>query len=84
MTGRKWYDSRKRTKGPGFALPPEGASIVFTPSGSLLEWWSNGVMKGTIQSKFRLSLLPTLQYSNTPVLQYSKTVRTCTGKAIEL
>ena len=27
-------------KGPGFGLPPEGASMVFPPCGSLLEWWS--------------------------------------------
>jgi hypothetical protein len=41
-----------------------------------MEWWSNGVMNGQIQIKFGLSFLPTLQYS--------KRVRTCTGKAIEL
>jgi hypothetical protein len=31
-----------------------------------MEWWSNGVMQGSIQIKFGLSFLPTLQYSNTP------------------
>jgi len=32
----------------------------------VMEWWSNGVMKGTMQAKFGLLFLPTLQYSNTP------------------
>jgi hypothetical protein len=41
-----------------------------------MEWWSDGLMKGTMQAKFGLSFLPTLQYS--------KMVRICTGKAIEL
>ncbi len=32
-------------KGPGFGLPPEGAPILFPLCGSLLEWWSGGVME---------------------------------------
>jgi len=76
---RKEKSKESGPKGPGFALPPEGASMVFPLCGSLLEWWSNGVMKGPLQVKFGLSFLP-----NTPMLQYSKTARTCTSKAIEL
>ena len=40
--------------------------MFFPPRGSLLEWWSNGVMKELIQITIGLSFLPTLQYSNTP------------------
>ena len=42
-----WLVGNKESgpKGPGFALPPEGASILFPPCGSLLEWWSAGVME---------------------------------------
>jgi hypothetical protein len=36
-----------------------------------MEWWSNGVIKGSIQIKSGLSSFPTLQYSSTPVLQKS-------------
>jgi len=58
-------------KGLGLGLPPDGTSILFPPCGSLLEWWSNGVMEGPIQLKLGLSFLPTLQHSNIPVLQKS-------------
>ena len=41
---RRWIRCQEREtskesgpKGPGFGLPPEGASIVFAPCGSLLE-----------------------------------------------
>jgi len=46
-----------------------------------MEWWSNGVMKRPVQFivGFRFC-----QHSNTPILQYSKTARTCIGKTIEL
>jgi hypothetical protein len=41
-----------------------------------MEWWINGVLKGSIHIKFELSFFPTLQYS--------KRAHTCAGKAIEL
>jgi hypothetical protein len=44
-----------------------------------MEWWSNGVMKETIQTVFGLLLLPTLQYSSTP-----KQIAIFTGKAVAL
>jgi hypothetical protein len=34
-----------------------------------MEWWSNGVMKKQYKLRFGLLLLPTLQYSSTPILQ---------------
>ena len=55
--------------------------MVFPPCGSLLEWWSNGVMKGLIQVEIRAFAL-----SNTPILQYSsapKQLAIFAGKAIE-
>jgi hypothetical protein len=42
-------------------------SKVFTSCGSIMEWWSNGVMKEPIQVGNRA-----FAFSNTPVLQYSK------------
>jgi hypothetical protein len=45
----------------------------------VMEWWSNGVMKGMVQVEIHASA-----FSNTPILQYSKTARTSTDKAIEL
>jgi hypothetical protein len=48
----------------------------------LMEWWSNGVMKGRIQ--FEICLFG---FCNTPILQYSDTPKELaifTGKAIEL
>jgi hypothetical protein len=52
--------------GLSFGLPPEGDSILFPPCGSLLEWWSIGVMKKLIHVKLGLSFFPTLQYSSIP------------------
>jgi len=40
--------------------------MVFPPCGSLLEWWSNGAMKGLIQVEIRA-----FAFSNTPILQNS-------------
>ena len=40
-------------------------------SAGVMEWWSNGVMKKPIQLKLGFSLLPTLQYSSSPVLRNS-------------
>jgi hypothetical protein len=51
-------------------------------SAGVMEWWSNGVMKETIQTEFGLLLLPTLQYSkcsSTP-----KQIAIFTGKALVL
>ncbi len=56
--------------------------MVFPTCGSLLEWWSNGVMKGLIQVEIRA-----LALSNTPALQYSSTPKQLaifTGNVIEL
>jgi len=47
-----------------------------------MEWWSNGVMKKTIQVEIRA-----FAFANTPILQYSSTPKQLaifTGKAIEL
>ena len=56
-------------KGPGFGLPPKRTSMVFPylrQSAGVMEWWSNGVMKGLIQVEIRA-----FAFSNTPVLQNS-------------
>jgi hypothetical protein len=45
------------------AISREGFNGL-SPCGSLLEWWSNGVMKGLIQVEIRAFAL-----SNTPILQ---------------
>jgi hypothetical protein len=48
----------------------------------VMEWWSNGVMKGLIQLEIRA-----LAFANTPILQYSSTPKQLaifTGIAIEL
>jgi hypothetical protein len=50
-------------------------------STGVMEWWSNGVMKGIIQVEIRafaFSSTPILQYSNTP-----KQLAIFTGKAIQ-
>jgi hypothetical protein len=39
-------------------------------SAGVMEWWSNGVMKGPIQIESRA-----FAFSNTPILQYSTTAR---------
>jgi hypothetical protein len=71
MTPERLYASKESgPKGPGFGLRPEGASRVFSSCGSLLEWWSNGVMKKLIQVEIRA-----FAFSNTPILQHSKTAR---------
>jgi len=72
-------------KGPGFGLPPKGTSMVFPylrQSAGVMEWWSNGVMKGLIQVEIRA-----FAFSNTPILQNSSTPKQLaifTDKAIEL
>jgi hypothetical protein len=48
-------------------------------SAGVMEWWSNGVMKEPIQVQIRA-----FAFTNTPILQYSKSTRNLTGKAIEL
>ena len=50
-------------------------------SAGVMEWWSNGVMKGLIQVEIRA-----FAFSNTPILQYSSTPKQLAifaGKAIE-
>jgi hypothetical protein len=66
-------------KDPALNCPLRGLPYSFplaavSWSDGVMEWWSNGVMKKPIHIKFGLSFLPTLQYS--------KSVRTCTGRAI--
>jgi hypothetical protein len=63
-------------------MPPEEASMVFPPCGSLLELWSGGVMKGPIQVEIQA-----FAFANTPILQYSsipKQLANFTGKATAL
>jgi hypothetical protein len=48
----------------------------------VMEWWSNGVMKGLIEIEFRA-----LAFSNTPILHHSSTPKPLgifPGKAIEI
>jgi len=48
----------------------------------VMEWWSNGVMKGLIKIQFRA-----LAFSNTPILYYSNTPKSpviFTGNAIKI
>ncbi len=62
-------NKESRPKGPGFGLPPEGASIVFPllrQSAGVMDWWSNGVMKGPIQVE-----IWAFAFANTPILQNS-------------
>jgi hypothetical protein len=42
MVCTTWFQTSKESgpKEPGFGPPPERASILFPPCGSLLEWWS--------------------------------------------
>jgi hypothetical protein len=54
-------------------LPPEELLIFFPPSRQpfgVMERWSNGVMKALIQVE-----IWAFAFSNTPILQYSKTAR---------
>jgi hypothetical protein len=44
-----------------------------------MEWWSNGVMKRPIQVEIQA-----FAFANTPILQYSKTARIFSCRAIEL
>jgi hypothetical protein len=39
-------------------------------SAGVMEWWSNGVMKGVVQFEIRA-----LAFANTPLLQYAETAR---------
>jgi hypothetical protein len=51
-------------------------------SAGVMEWWSNGVMKGLIEVEIRA-----LGFSKTPILQYSSTPKQLaisTGQATEI
>jgi hypothetical protein len=68
-------------KNPALGCPLRELQCSLLSYGSLLEWWSNGIMKGPIQIEIRA-----FAFSNTPILQYSSTPKTLaifTGKAIE-
>jgi hypothetical protein len=45
----------------------------------MMEWWSDGVMKKLIQVE-----IMAFAFSNTPILQYSKTEYNFSAHAIEL
>jgi hypothetical protein len=48
-------------------------------SDGVVEWWSNGVMKGIIQVEIRAFV-----FSNTPILQYSSTSKQLSASAYQL
>ena len=67
-----------------FGLHPEGDPMLFPlmrQSAGVMEWWSNGVMKGPIQVEIR-----DFAFANTPILQHSSTpeeLAIFTGTAIQ-
>jgi hypothetical protein len=73
VLSRRISSKKSGLEKPDFGLSTEGTSIFFTllrQSAGVMEWWSNGVMKGSIQIE-----IGALAFSNTPILQYSEIAR---------